>query len=124
MKTPLSHTASEQNANLLWEQFSRHDQESFWKKYEPLVTTHKTFRHTSTPTKIMIPLPDDVNNPVFSPSSGNYFQITFIVFFLMMFFATFVDQHYQGEALPTRLVPFLGIIVYKLWRLNTFYIHE
>ena len=124
MKTPLSYTASEQKANLLWDQFSRRDQESFWKKYEPLVTTHKASRSASTPTKIMTPLPDEVNNPVFSPSSGNYFQITFIVFFLIMFFATFVDQYHQGEALPTMLVPFLGIIVYKLWRLNTFYIHE
>ena len=72
MKIP--NTTQEQEANQLWQKFKWYDQETFWKKYEHLLTQNKAHGTTSIPdvNRNRGNTLNDVQVEVFKPSFSNY----------------------------------------------------
>ncbi|OJJ22925.1 hypothetical protein BKI52_00810 [marine bacterium AO1-C] len=127
MKLHPPHADSEKKANALWRQFSRRDQEAFWKQYEPLITHHKSSQKAPLTTKVPTQVKKS-SNRVFHPSLVNYFRSGIIISLLILLsflpIAT-TDTIEETIIFPLIYIVFVLVtIAYDLWRLNSFQVRE
>ncbi|OJJ22924.1 hypothetical protein BKI52_00805 [marine bacterium AO1-C] len=132
MKLHPPHADSEKKANALWRQFSRHDQEAFWKRYEVLIQEKQSYQIGDIKQTTPNSSTTNFRPTFFYPTGGWLLKVIFLTIFPLILFSVFIYRMTEENSTLDPNLWFLLLLFALLfalcfnefWELNSFHLSQ